>query len=167
MCASESGPSLICTPTCEALRKLVQQREGTTLLFDDLEAFAKANYKTLETSKVTTEESNKLRRCLVITRKMKVYDEVMELHDPLRLLVEVDGHYRALLHEKTLEEGTVQSPIDSNSLPILEKFDDVHLEIRPGVKDYSFFRASIGFDIKRALRMSWPPDTARDCDCSI
>ena len=96
-----------------------------------------------------------------------MYNEVMELHDPLRLLVEVDGHYRALLHEKTLEEGTVQSPIDSSSLPILEKFDNVHLEIRPGVKDYSFFRASIGFDIERALRMSWPPDTARDCDCSI
>ena len=45
VCASESGPSLICTPTREALRKLVQLREGTTLLFDDLEAFAKANYK--------------------------------------------------------------------------------------------------------------------------
>lgn len=36
-----------------------------------------------------------------------MYDEVVLLHKPLRLLVEVDRHYRVMLYEKTLKEGTV------------------------------------------------------------
>ena len=35
------------------------------------------------------------------------YEEVRP-YDLLSLLMEVDGLYRALLHEKTLDEGTVQ-----------------------------------------------------------
>lgn len=73
----------------------------------------------METSVVTAEEANKLWRYLVITRKMKVYDEVVRLHDPLRRVVKVDGHYRALLHDKSLEEGTFQTPFVSSSIPSL------------------------------------------------
>ena len=147
MCTSEAGPSFVHTPTREALRKLIQQREGTTSLLDDCEAFVRAHSKTLEASIITTEEPNKLRRYLVVTRKLKVYDEVVGPHDALRLLVREDGNYRCLLYEKTLEEGTVQPPITSSSIPILDKLGDVQWTICPGVKAYSSFKASIGYDI--------------------
>ena len=53
------------TPTREEVRKLIQQWEGTTSLFDEVEAFVRAHSKILETSVVTTEISNKLQRYLV------------------------------------------------------------------------------------------------------
>ena len=160
VCTSEASPSLIHTPTREALKKLIQQREGTTSLLDDCEAFLRAYSKTLEASDITTDESNNLRRYLVVTRKLKVYDEVVGPHDALWLLVREDGKYRCLLYEKTLEKSTVQPPITSSSIPILDKFGDVQWTICPGVKAYSSFKASIGYDIKRAASVNWPPDTA-------
>ena len=57
------------TPTRDKLRKLIQQREGTTSLLDEVEAFVGAHSKTLENSVVTTEVSNKLQRYIVVTRK--------------------------------------------------------------------------------------------------
>ena len=57
--------TLVRTPTREKVRKMIQQREGTTSLFDEVEAFMRAHSKILETSVVTTEVSNKLQRYLV------------------------------------------------------------------------------------------------------
>ena len=37
-----------------------------------------------------------------------MYDDEVRPYDLLSLLMEVDGLYRALLYEKTLDEGTVQ-----------------------------------------------------------
>ena len=88
-------------------------------------------------------------------------------HDPLRLLVAEDGQYKLLLYAKALEEGTVQSPIIHSSIPILEKLEDAQWIICPGVKAYSSFTGSIGFDIKAAVEVSWPPDTAQHSECSI
>ena len=73
---------------------------------------------------VTTEVSNKLQRYLGVTRKLKVFDDVLGPHDPLRLLVADDWQYRLLLYEKALEEGTVQSPITHSSILFLEKLED-------------------------------------------
>ena len=67
------------TPIHEVARKLVQQQEDTTSLLDDCEAFARAHSTTLKTSVITTDESNKLRRYLVVIRKLKAYDKPMML----------------------------------------------------------------------------------------
>ena len=158
--------TLLHTPTREKVRKLIQQREGTTSLFDEVEAFVRAHSKILETSVVTTEVSNKLQRYLVVTRKLKVFDDVVGPHDALRLLVAEDGHYRLLLYEKALEEGTVQSPITHSGMPILEKLEDAQWIICPGVKSYSSFKASIGFDIKAAVEVfDEVKVSALSCNC--
>ena len=36
-----------------------------------------------------------------------------------------------------------------------------------GVTDYSQYRSSIGYDIKRVKLACWPPDTARDIECAV
>ncbi len=36
-----------------------------------------------------------------------------------------------------------------------------------GVKGYSTYKSSIGYDMRRVAVSCWPPDTARDSECSI
>ena len=165
--SGRSGTSLVLTPTREALRKLAQQRKGIASLFHDIQEFVRSHFKILETSVVTAEESNKLHRYLIVTRKPKVFDDVVGPHDAVRLLVEENGHYRLLLYEKTEAEGTVQPPFTLSSIPVLHQLDDAQWVICPGVKLYSSFQATIGYDIKRVVKTNWPPDTARDCQCNV
>ena len=93
-----------------------------------------------------------------------MYDEVLGPHDALWLLVGEDGNYRCSSYEKPW--SSAPNPVKQYT-PILDKLGDVQWIICPGVKAYSSFKASIGYDIKRAASVNWPPDTAQDYECSI
>lgn len=79
-----------------------------------------------------------------------MYDKVVRLHDPLRLLVE--GWALQGIAAREIPGGKyIPNPNRLKQHTILEKFTDAQLEIYPRVKDYLSFRVSIHFDIKRAL----------------
>ena len=37
----------------------------------------------------------------------------------------------------------------------------------PGIKPYSAYKNGIGYDLKRVVMSKWPPDTARDYECTV
>ena len=37
----------------------------------------------------------------------------------------------------------------------------------PGIKPYSTYKSSIRYDLKRVVVSKWPPDTARDYECTV
>lgn len=164
--ACTAGPS-IGTPVREALRESVRQREGRASLFDEVKTVVKSQYPKLEVIFVTAEAPSKLERYLLITRRLKVYDEDIGPHDAVQLTVAEDGQYKLMAYEKPLEEGSIQSPFVASSLPILGKLGDVEWVVCPGVKGYSTYKSCIGYDLSRVKPGCWPPDTARDSECGI
>ena len=97
---------------------------------------------------------------------MKSDDDVGP-HDALRLVGEA-GEYRLTSYDRCLKDGQLVLPIVGNDLlKVMEKLADQKWVVCPGVKDYSYYKASIGYDMKRIVTCSWPPDTARDCECTV
>ena len=157
------------TPTREAIRKTVEARRGKNLL-DEVHSFVQERYqdKKLNASVVEAQSSNKVKRYVLITRRMKSDDDVVGPHDALRLVVGEAGEYRLTSYDRCLEDGQLASPIVGSDLPkVMEKLADQKWVVCPGVKDYSSYKASIGYDMKRIVTCSWPPDTARDCECTV
>ena len=58
------------------------------------------------------------------------------------------------MYEKALEGGTFQSPIIHSRIQQSWKLEDAQWITYPGVKAYSSFKASIGFDIKATVEVS-------------
>ena len=164
--AIPSGPG-VSTPVREALRKSIRQREGIASLFDEVKTVVKSHYPKLEAVVVTAEAPSKLERYLLITRKLKAYDEEVGPHDALRLTVAESGQYKLMAYEKPLEEGTIQTPFGVSSLPILGKLGSAEWLVCPGVKGYSTYKSCIGYDLRRVTASCWPPDSARDCECCV
>lgn len=50
---------------------------------------------------------------------------------------------------------------------VLGEMNDACWSVCRGVCNYSQYKSSIGYDIKRVKLACWPPDTARDNDCAI
>lgn len=75
-------------------------------------AVVKSQYPTLEAAVVTAKSTSpsKLYSYLLITRKLKAYDEEVGSHDALRLVIAEDGQYKLMTYEKTLDTGTVSTP---------------------------------------------------------
>lgn len=114
------------------------------------------------------QSSNEVKRYVLIVRRMKSDDDIVGPHDALRLVVRETGEYRLSSYDRSLQEGQLVSPIEWSDLPkVMEKLIDQKWVVCPGVKTYSSFKASIGYDMKRVTMCSWPPDTARDCECTV
>ena len=96
---------------------------------------------------------------------MKSEDDIVGPHNALRLVVGETGEYRLSSYDRSLEEGQLVSPVEGSDLPkIMEKLIDQKWVVCPGVKT---FNAIIGYDMKRVMTCSWPPDTTRDCECTV
>ena len=156
------------TPTHEAVRKTVEARRGQFLL--EVHSFVQERYpdKKLDTSIIEAQTSKEVKRYILIARRMKSDDDIVGPHDALRLVVGETGEYRLSSYDRSLEEGQLVSPVEGSDLPkVMEKFIDQKWVVCPGVKTYSSFKASIGYDMKRVMTCSWPPDTATDCEWSL
>ena len=110
-----------------------------------------------------------LQRYVVVSRRIKAFDESVGPYDSLRLVVEEGGEFRLLSHDKSLVEGVVTLPIvpTSNFHEAVEKLANEKWAVCPGVKDYSTYKSSIGYDLKRVMTSCWPPDSARGCECPV
>ena len=93
--------------------------------------------------------SNEVKWYVLIARRMKSDDDIMEPHNALRLVVGETGEYSLSSYDRNLEEGQLVSPIKGSVLPkVIEKLIDQKWVVCPGVKTYSSFKASIGYDMK-------------------
>ena len=113
--------------------------------------------------------NNTLKYFLLITRKLKSYDEQLGPYDALRLIVGEDGSYKLLSHGRALEESVVTPPFNASCiLQTLSQLEpDEPWVVCPGIRGYSAYRESIGFDIKRVVTGNCPPDSVRDRECTI
>ena len=102
---------------------------------------------------------------MVVTRKMKVDDDVIGPHDALRLVVDGNGSYKCWVYDTSTEEGILHSPF--TSIPILERMNARNWIVCPGIKNYSTYKATIGYDHKRVKPCGWPTDAARDVECCM
>lgn len=113
---------------------------------------------------------NELHKSILVTRRMKCYDDDLGPYDAVRLVVEEGGAYKLLVYDKLLEENTVQAPFPSSSIVAsLDKLANRGLTVCPGIKGYSTYktRTSIGYDLKRAVTNNCPPNSARNRECTI
>ena len=157
------------TPTRKAVRETVEARRGQSLL-DEVHSFVQERYpdKKLDTCIVEAQSSNEVKQYVLISRRMKYDDDIVGPHDARRLAVGETGEYRLSSYDKSLEEGQLVSPVEGSDLPkVMEKLIDQKWVVCPGVKTYSSYKASIGYDMKRVTTCNWPPDTARDCECTV
>ena len=155
----------------EAVRTIAASRRCVELL-DEVNSYVEYKYhdKQLDTSIVKAETSpNEIRRYVVVSRRLKAFDEAVGPHDSLRMVVGEDGGFRLLSYDKSLEEGVLTLPIvpTGDFHKAIEKLASERWVVCPGVKGYSTYKNSIGYDLKRVATSSWPPDTARDCECPV
>ena len=67
-----------------------------------------------------------------------------------------------------MEENTVQAPFPSSSIiPSLDKLANHTLTVCPGIKGYTSYKTTIGYDLKRVVTNNCPPNSARDSECTI
>lgn len=142
--------------TLEAVRKIARSRQCVQLL-DEVKSYVETEFrdKQLDTSVVTAEKFNEVRRYVVTVRRMKAFNE--------------DGRFKLLSYDKSLQEGVVSLPIVPTGIfhQAVQKLANEKWVVCPGVNGYSAYQSSIGYDLKRVTTCSWPPDTARDCECHI
>ncbi len=113
--------------------------------------------------------NNQIRRFLTVNRSLMCYDDDLGPYHGLRLNISENGNYKLLVYDKLLEEDVVSVPISPtsaivSSLNILASKSHI---VCPGVKSYYVYKESIGYDLKRVMTTSCPPNSVRDNDCSI
>ena len=167
-CDSQLQRPGLLTPVRDSVRKFLLSGKGT--LLDDLKQFIDdcECYRSLKAQLVmAVSEVNELHKYILVTRRMKCYDDLGP-YDAVRLVVEEGGAYKLLVYDKLLEENTVQAPFPSSSIVAsLDKLANRGLTVCLGIKGYSTYKTSIGYDLKRAVTNNCPPNSARDCECTI
>ena len=98
----ESAPADPGVPssTLEAVRKVARSGQVVELL-DHVKSYVEAKYQ-LDASIVKAETSNEVQRYVVVSRRIKAFDESVGPYDSLRLVVEEGGEFRLLSHDKSL-----------------------------------------------------------------
>ena len=140
-------PQSLLTPTRDAIRRAVRAR-GCTNLLNELQQVVVDQYrdKKVDVSITTAKANNELRRYLVVSRRMKAFDEDMGPHDSIKLVVQEDGKYKLSSLDKCLEEGTAKLPLaGSDLLQAIERLCNEKWIVCPGIKPYSTYKESIGY----------------------
>ena len=129
---------------------------------------AVSKYSHLKSSSVKALSNNKLTNYVIASRNTIIDDECVGPHDVARLIMCEDGKHKFMVYEYLLKEGTVQVSVTNPELQaLLEEMNDFCWDVCRGVANYSQYRSSIGYDIKRVKLACWPPNTARDIECAI
>ena len=127
------------------------------------------DYFSLNADVVTADAGkNRIQNFLIVTRKLKSYDDDIGPYDAVRLVVNEDGCYRLLAHDSLLEDSTISTPFHTSSVvDILNKLADCAWVVCLGIKGYSVYHTSIGYHLNRVVPKKCIPDTARDHECAI
>ena len=167
---SQRGPqaagSRTLSATCGAVSTPVWcalQRRVATTVFEPLVAQVQSSYSCLEAAVHSAEANGILLKYLLVTRKLKIDDELLGPVDALRLVVDGKSGCKCFVYD------TLISSLSSfgECTPVLERMNDPSQTVCPGIKNYSAYKASIGYDLKRAKPCSWPSDTVWDIDCCV
>ena len=144
---SDAKPSSLSTPTRDTIRRTVQAR-GCNDLLNEFQQVVKDQYhdRKLDVSMATADVNNELRRYLLVSRKIKAFDEDMGPHDSIKVVVEEDGKYKLSSLDKCLEEGLAKLPFAGSDLSqAIERLCDEKWIVCPGIKPYSTYKSSIGY----------------------
>ena len=182
--SSANGSSKIVTPVRCMLRSFLLAKESSCSIATSGNRTA-SEMLTLQKLKLFVEESkvhssltcetvtadignNKVKSFLIITRKLKRYDDDIGPYDDMRLVVTEDGSYKLLASDNLLEENVVNTPFNESCIiPLLNQLSDHSLVVCPGIKGYSEYKDSIGYDLKRVVVNRCPPDSVRDQGCTV
>ena len=113
-------------------------------------------------------EGNKLSQFLVVACKLRCHDSKIGPYDAIKLMVKGDGTFSLLVYDQMLKEGCVKGPLSSSSIvPVLDKLANPQIVVSIGIQSYSEFKASIGYDLRRVVPISCPPDSVRNMECQV
>ena len=82
------------------------------------------------------------------------------------MVVEDTGRYKCLVYDHTVQEGSYDNQCISLT-NLLERMNNRHWVVCPGIKDYSMYKTTIGYDLKRAKPCYWPANSVRDVECCM
>ena len=106
----------------DKLRKFVEQTEETEIeLLDGLERYLVSQEATIFSSlsfePVKADVGNNiLKRFLLITRKLKSFDDQLGPYDAVKLVVNEDGCYKLICHGRCMEENVVSPPFNASCI---------------------------------------------------
>lgn len=126
-------------------------------------------YTSLTAEVATTDVGNNtLKNFLILSRKLKCYDDDVGPYDVVRLVVTEDGSYRLLAYDNLLEENVVTTPVKASCIvTTLNKLMDRSWVVCPGIKGYSVYKDSIGYNLKRVVVNNCLPDSVHDHECTV
>ena len=166
----------VITPVRNTLRSFIIHKEGARgscqpmPILDCLKQFVEEEgYSSLMVVLARADVGgNKVKQFVVISRKLKCYDDQLGPYDALRLVVSEDCKYRLLGYGKTLEENLLVLPLSSSCIiQSLDKLADDSWTACPGIQGYTTYKESIGFDLDRVMIRNSLPDSACDKECMI
>lgn len=150
------------------LRKEAERTSVPIITMEVVKVFVEQNFSCLAlVSERADVGGNKMKHFLVISRKLKAYDNELGPYDALKVVVREDCMYKLIAYDKVVEENAATIPLASSSIiQSLEKLANTALVACPGIEQYSTYKLSIGFDLKRVQVVRIPSDSARDQECT-
>lgn len=168
------SPRTINTPARALLRATIQSRAsqsgGTVRLMDnvfkEMAELVSDRCSRVESRIILAEsEHNRLEPFLEVAMKAKSYQPETGPLDAIRLIIDVSLHFRVYVYAELVEQGTLSSAEDIDKLMVLQRMNDERFFVCTGVKEYSLFKQSIGYDAKSVVHVALPNDTVRHVDC--
>lgn len=159
--ASKRALEEILTPSRSKLRCVLGSPDITSL--DEFRRTIEGQFTSLKSEVATYEEDEKLFRCLLVTRKVKLSHTVLGPFDSLRLIIKPDRSFKLYVFDKVLEEGSKMEA----SNPVLSRINDSSIVCCPGIPYYQSYQSAIGFEPKGVSRCFIPPGNARHDECPI
>ena len=158
------------TPTRRILREKVQKRlvddeqavDYVTKLFNTVSSC----FKSLDARIVLVEtEYNQLCQFLEVAIKTKHLDANIGPLETVRVVFDRRMHFKVYFFAELIEMGTLQAVDDVANLTILKKMNSNDFITCSGVKEYSEYKKSIGYDSKNVVHVVLPTDTVRHVSC--
>ena len=103
---------------------------------------------------------------LEVSMKTKDYEVETGPFDAVRVVVDRKLHFQICMYGELVEDGTLLNPEDISNLMILKKLNDKQFFVCKGIRDYSSYKQSIGYDSKSVTHVSQPTDTVRHVNCT-
>lgn len=152
---SSSIPTSICTAeleefTLDKLKFFVEQSDEYTSITSEVDI-----------------GQDRVQSFLILSRKLKKFDETIGPYDEIKLNVREDGSYKLRVYNNVLEENRITLPFEDSCAVPLQKLADKSWLVCPGVQRYSDYKDRIGYDLKRVIVNHCPPNSVRDQECTI
>lgn len=162
--AEKRPPDNILTPSRTKLRKALNVPDDDYFL--ESIRLIESQFSRLNSELTTYELDQKLNRCLLVSRKVKAYSDLLGPYNDIQLMVKPDGSYKLFVYDRVVDEGASLGAIEKGNV-LLSKINDYSIVPCPGIFRYSSYKKSIGFDVKKISTCIIPADNARAIDCEV